>query len=126
MYLLVLVSLPYAKRHLSVYMACITTDRVLRLSNLLSLGKSLRDKRGKQTSGNAIPGEVIRLIEDHIRSFPIKHAHYTNRDYQYLSEKLDIKKMHQLLLEKYPQCSVKYSFYRRIFREKFSLSFGRP
>lgn len=104
----------------------ITSDRVRRLSNLLSLGKSPRDKRGQHTSGNAKPGEVIRLIEDHIRSFPVKSAHYTNRDYQYLSEKLDIKKMHNLLLEKYPECSVKYSFYRRIFREKFSLSFGRP
>ncbi|CAH1101646.1 unnamed protein product [Psylliodes chrysocephalus] len=103
----------------------ITTDRVRRLSNLLSLGKSPKDKRRKQTSGNTIPGEFIRLIEDHIRYFPVKRAHYTNRDYQYLSEKLDIKKMHQLLLELYPECSVKYSFHRRIFREIFSLSFGR-
>lgn len=104
----------------------VTTERVRRLSKLLSLGKSPADKRGKQTSGNAKPGEVVRLIEDHIRSFPVKRAHYTNRDYQYLSEKLDIKKMHQLLLEKYPGFSVKYSFYRQIFREKFSLCFGRP
>lgn len=104
----------------------ISLDRVRRLSTLLSLGKSPKDRRGKQTPGNAKPGEVVRLVEEHIRSFPVKNAHYTSRDYHYLSEKLDIKKMHQLLLQQYPECSVKYSFYRKIFKERFSLSFGRP
>lgn len=104
----------------------ISVDRVRRLTYLLTLGKSPKDKRGKQTPANAKPGEVVRLIEEHIRSFPVKNAHYTGRDYHYLSEKLDIKKMHQLLLDKYPECSVKYSFYRQVFREKFNLSFGRP
>lgn len=104
----------------------VTVDRVRRLANLLSLGKSPNDRRGKSTPGNAKPGGVVRQVEEHIRTFPVKKSHYGNRDYHYLSEKLDIKKMHELFIIKYPESSVKYSFYRKIFKERFSLSFGRP
>lgn len=104
-----------------------TVDRVRRLANLLSLGKAPNDRRGKNTPGNAKPGRVVRQVEEHIRSFPIKNSHYGSRNYRYLSEKLDIKQMHELFLTSNPELSdVKYSFYRKIFKERFSLSFGRP
>lgn len=70
----------------------ITVDRARRLANLLSLGKSPHDRRGKNTPGNAKPGGVVRQVEEHIRSFPVKNSHYGSREYHYLSEKLDIKK----------------------------------
>lgn len=105
----------------------VTVDRVRRLANLLSLGKSPNDRRGKNTPGNAKSGAFVRQIEEHIRSFPVKNTHYGSRNYHYLSEKLDIKKMHELFLTDNPESSaVKYSFYRKIFKERFSLSFGRP
>lgn len=104
----------------------VTVDRIRRLANLSSLGKSPHDKRGKNTPGNAKPGEVVRQVEEHIRSFPVKNSHYGSRGYHYLNEKLDIKKMHELFLANHPESSVKYSFYRKIFKERFSLSFGKP
>lgn len=101
-------------------------DRVYRLCLLLKEGKSPQDKRGKQNPGNSKPLSLIQLIESHIREFPVKIAHYTSREYHYLSETLDIKKMHSLFVQKHPNAGVKYSLYYKIFKERFSLSFGRP
>lgn len=104
----------------------ISKDRVHRLCLLLAAGKSPQDLRGKNNPGNSKPVGLIDLIVTHIASFPFKESHYSSRSYKYLSEKLDIKKMHNLFLCKYPNNEVKYSLYYKIFKEKFSLSFGRP
>lgn len=104
----------------------VTDDRIRRLCNLLVAGKSPIDKRGQGISGNAIPGAVVKLIEEHINSFPVREAHYTGRTFRYLSEKLDVKTMHMLFTEKYPDQNCNYYFYLKIFRERFQLSFGRP
>lgn len=104
----------------------ISKDRVHRLCLLLSAGKSPQDLRGKNNPGNSKPVGLIDLICSHISSFPIKEAHYSSRHYKYLSEKLDIKKMHDLFLSKYPHTKVKYSLYYKVFKERFSLNFGRP
>lgn len=93
---------------------------------LLSAGKSPQDLRGKNNPGNSKSVGLIDLIVSHIASFPTKEAHYSSRQYKYLSEKLDIKKMHDLFLSKYPNTKVKYSLYYKVFKERFSLSFGRP
>ena len=84
------------------------------------------DKRGKNQSGNAKSGLVIDLIVQHIASFPVKTAHYTSKEYRYLNEKLNILIMYKLFKEVHPEQNVKYSYYKKIFKEQFSLSFGRP
>lgn len=104
----------------------ITNERVRRLTNLLSQGKSPKDKRGKCKSGNANPGTMIDSIREHIASFPTKEGHYVNQECKYLSERLNVRIMHQMFKEKHPSLDVKYSFYRKIFLEHFELKFGRP
>ena len=84
------------------------------------------DKRGKNQSGNAKSGLVIDSIIQHIASFPVKTSHYTSREYRYLNEKLNILIMYKLFKEVHPEQNVKYSYYKKIFKEQFSLSFGRP
>lgn len=104
----------------------ISTERVKRLCKLLSQGKSPKDLRGKNASGNAKPGHIIKAIDEHIASFPQKEAHYTSRSYKYLNANLNVKIMSQLFKEKHPDLSVDYKFYLKIFHEHFDLTFGRP
>lgn len=106
----------------------ITENRIRRLYTLLSQGKSPIDMRGKQRPGNAKSDQLIRTICDHIESFPVKVSRYSNRVVKYLSERLNVKLMHKLFLEKYPSLvsEVKYNFYYKIYREKYGFQFGRP
>lgn len=105
----------------------ITHDRVRRLCLLLRDGKIPQDMRGQNRPGNAIPGATVEAIKEHISSFPVKQAHYSSREYRYLSEQLNVKIMHNLFKKKHPEyVSVKYDFYLKVFHEAFSLTFGRP
>lgn len=105
----------------------ITSDRVRRLCLLLRDGKIPQDLRGQNRPGNAIPGATIEAIKEHIASFPVKQAHYSSREYRYISEQLNVKIMHNLFKNKHPEyASVKYDFYLKVFHEAFSLTFGRP
>ena len=81
----------------------VTAKRVRRLSHLLLMGLSPRDKRGVGVSGNAIPGSRVKLIIDHIMSFPVKVSRCLTRTYRFLSERLNVKIMHNLFCEKYPE-----------------------
>lgn len=60
------------------------------------------------------------MVIEHIQSFPTKGAHYTGQ------EKLDIKIMHNLYKRKHPENPVSYWYYRKVFKQEFSLKFGRP
>lgn len=104
----------------------ISPDRVRRLCKLLKDNKLPTDLRGRAPSTRAIPGETCRLIEEHIKSFPQKMSHYSQKIVYYLSSELTVKKMHQLFKIKFPQLNVNYWFYYKIFKERFSLRFGRP
>lgn len=104
----------------------ISTKRLRRISSLLAEGKSPRDMRGKNLKSHAIENEVCDLIRGHISSFPLKSSHYTGTIINYLSADLNLKTMHSLFLEKYPDSQVKYSFYYTFFKENFNYRFGRP
>lgn len=104
----------------------ITNERVRRLITLLSQGKCPIDKRGRCTPGNAKDGIVIDSVKEHISSFPVKIAHYSCREYHYLSERLNVLEMFKLFKQKFPAIPISYKFYLKTFRENFSLSFGRP
>ncbi|KAI4463240.1 tc5 transposase dna-binding domain [Holotrichia oblita] len=84
----------------------VTDDRVRRLTKLLAEDKVPKDLRGISLSGNSKSRELIDRIKWHIESFPVKDCHYTSRSYRYLSEKLNVKIMHQLFLEKFPGSDI--------------------
>ncbi|KAL4718200.1 hypothetical protein ACJJTC_014059 [Scirpophaga incertulas] len=104
----------------------ITEARVRRLCDLLNEGKIPIDKRGCHPKANTVPPEICQKIHEHILSFPRKKTHYAGKDIDYLDARLDVKKMHLMFNEKYPDLNVKYKFYLQYFNENFSLRFGRP
>lgn len=104
----------------------VTNERVRRLCHLLSLGKAPLDKRGLNTPGNAKSAIVLQSIKGHIESFPAKLSHYSTREVHYLDANLNLLLMHSMYQTKYPDKQVAYCTYRKIFKEHFSLRFGRP
>ncbi|XP_050298633.1 LOW QUALITY PROTEIN: uncharacterized protein LOC126737679 [Anthonomus grandis grandis] len=101
----------------------ITYKRIRRINTLSSQGKSPNDLRGKMPRANTFSEEIRNCVKEHIQSFLTKISHYSGREKHYL---LNLTKMHQLYLEKYPNQKVSFSFYRCFFRENFNLSLGRP
>lgn len=104
----------------------ITEARVRRLCDLLNEGKSPIDKRGCHPKANTVPPEICQKIHEHILCFPRKKTHYAGKDIDYLDARLDVKKMHSMFKEQYPDLDVKYKFYMQYFNKNFSLRFGRP
>ena len=102
---------------------------IRRLCHLLTAGITPRDNRGKSVKSrhNLIPGDVCFQIKEHIESFDVKEVHYSNNVLKkYLPATLDVKQMHEMFMEKYPDSKVKYSFYLKYFHENFTYTFGRP
>lgn len=106
----------------------ITQKRVRRLYELLKNGISPNDERGKNKPGNAKSADTILTILNHINSFPRKQTHYASRVHEFLNERLNIAKMFTMYKQDNPTERVNYYYYYylKIFREHFSLSFGRP
>lgn len=89
------------------------------------------ERRGKHTSRpNKICEETRKKIYNHILSFPARTSHYSrkdNIDTKYLSPELNVKRMHQLFLQKFPECAnVSFDFYFRYFKLHFNFRFGHP
>lgn len=107
----------------------ISEKQVRRLCILLKINEQPIDHRGKSqgSRSNAISGDTLSKIREHIESFPVKCVHYYNKDASayYLDEKLNVKTMHAFYKQKYPDHQVKYKFYLKYMQENFSLSFGR-
>lgn len=115
------------KAFLSLY--GVGEKHVRRLCHLLTSGTTPRDKRGKSVKSrhNLIPAEVCFQINEHIKSFDVKEVHYSNNVLKkYLPATLDVKQMHKMFMEKFPDSKVKYSFYLKYFHENFTYTFGRP
>lgn len=112
------------KAFLSVF--SIGIKRLKRLKFLLKQNEFPYDKRGKNLKGNAISEDDNILIRQHIESFPVKEAHYSNKDYQYLNSRLNIKILYNLFKEKYPSSRIRYSYFVKYFHEHYDLHFGRP
>jgi hypothetical protein len=107
----------------------ISMKQVRRLCIFLKKNEQPIDHRGKSQGSrcNSLPGGTLTKVREHIESFPVKYVHYYNKDASsyYLDEKLNVKIMHTLYEQKYPDHPVKYKFYLKYFQENFSLSFGR-
>lgn len=104
----------------------VSKDRVKRIRNLLLKGDVPIDMRGKQQSVNAIPATEIARVLSHISSFPTKESHYSSKTVNYLPANLSVKTMFSMFKEKYNDSNIKYEYYNKLFREHFSLRFGRP
>ena len=70
--------------------------------------------------------DLILEIKNHINSFPVKKAHYTNEEWNYLDSKLNVKIMWQMFKNIKPDIEVDYQFYLKIFNGHFNLKFGQP
>lgn len=104
----------------------ISKKRVYRLTKLLLAGKTPKDMRGKNPCKNKISEEILKTIDDHIRSFPSKISHYAGKEITYLDARLNILQMHELFVKRYASLNIKYDFYRKYFFENFNFRFGRP
>ncbi|VEN61902.1 unnamed protein product [Callosobruchus maculatus] len=107
----------------------ITHWQVQRLNTLLLAAKSPKDLRGRHNNRpRAICDEWTQKIKKHIDAFPVKVSHYSSKIIRYLDASLDVRKMHNLFVNKYPELEnlVKYEFYLKYFKENFNLKFGRP
>lgn len=108
---------------------CIKNKAIFRLTSLITAGQTPVDNRGKHGHrGNAIPDNICAFIDEHIKEFPVKETHYSNKNIQYLSAELNIKTMYELFCKKHPNLSnkIKYDFYRKYFHENYDYRFGRP
>jgi len=56
----------------------VTERRVRTIRENLVKGLTPNDKRGKSKSKNAIQPSELKLINDHISSFPVKQSHYSS------------------------------------------------
>nr|CAH7763422.1 unnamed protein product [Callosobruchus chinensis] len=92
-------------------------------------GRDLIDYRGKHVNRPNKMTEIdIEKICQHIRSFPLQENHYSRNESsrQCLSPDLNLKKMHRLFVEKYPDSNISERTYTDIFKSKFNLRFGIP
>ena len=107
----------------------ISMKQVRRLCVFLKRNEQPIDHRGNSegSRSNALPGDTLTKVREHIESLSVIYVHYYNKDASsyYLDEKLNVKIMHTLYEQKYPDYPVKYKFYLKYFQENFSLSFGR-
>lgn len=106
----------------------ISNKRIRRLVDLLENNITPVDMRGKNISANTMPYEYCQKIHEHILSFPTKDTHYTTQLKKYLDPKLNVKTMHTMFMEQYPELEgkIKYQYYWEYFKNNFSLSFGAP
>lgn len=108
----------------------ITLGRVALLVKKLNINGTTKDNRGTHANRpNRISEEVVKLVHDHIASFPCDPSHYSrskNMGCQYLSPQLNTKKMHELFKQKHPEVALCSDFYYRYFKNNFNLRFEKP
>lgn len=113
-----------------------TPKQCYRLSHLLQVNEIPTDNRGKNVSGNAIPGSVLTRLRAHVESFPTKTHHYTGKDKQYFSANLNLKIMYDMFIKKNQnfltttlgsEKRLSYKFFWTYFNENYpDIGFDRP
>lgn len=108
----------------------ITNQNVQTIKKALVLtGQAPIDGRGRHNNRvHRLTDETLTKIHEHITSLKGRRSHYSGHDSKkiYLPEELDITKLHNMYLEKFPLNQVSYETYRQIFNTKYNISFGYP
>ncbi|XP_061624867.1 uncharacterized protein LOC133475673 isoform X1 [Phyllopteryx taeniolatus] len=100
-------------------------DRALQKQAEKGPGSPSPDGRGKHDNRRRVSDESLRLIKEHIASFPEHESRRAQRDGKYLT----VAQMHRLYREQCRQNGrepEKEWLYRRIFLNQFGLSFRPP
>ncbi|KAI4470090.1 hypothetical protein MML48_1g05213 [Holotrichia oblita] len=84
----------------------VSIERLKIIKKLLLNNETPSNKRGKYPKGNAITADIMNLVKSHSSLYPVKQAHYSGADYQYLDAKLNVKIMHEMFCAKYPDLKV--------------------
>ncbi|XP_072399201.1 uncharacterized protein [Diabrotica undecimpunctata] len=113
-----------------------TAKQCYRLSHLLQLNETATDNRGKNVSGNAIPGSVLSKLRAHVESFPTKVHHYTGKERKYFSANMNLKIMYDMFIKKEhsflistlgTEKRLSYKFFSTYFKENYpSIGFAQP
>lgn len=108
----------------------ISEDKVRYIRNaLVATGKSPTDKRGKHSNRpHKLTEETLATMYTFLKSLKGRKSHYSLKDTQktYLSEELNIAKLHAMYLAQNPGNEVSYESFREFFQSKFNISFGYP
>lgn len=111
----------------------ISDGRLGRALKKLSMGQQPgMDKRGHHIPNHKTPDDQMKIVCDHILSFPSYQSHYTrtqNPNRKFLASNLNIRLMYNLYREHCQNLnltSVTESIYRRTFNTKFNLHFHSP
>lgn len=97
--------------------------------SLLNIGTFKPDQRGKHTNRpSKISLETTNCVISFLKSLKGRKAHYSLKVSSkiYLSEDLNIKKLHNMYASKHPRNLISYEKFREIFSTKFNISFGYP
>ncbi|KAK5650194.1 hypothetical protein RI129_001223 [Pyrocoelia pectoralis] len=96
---------------------------------LVTVGHVEPDKPGRHSNHrHKLKEDTKHAVYEHIKSFKGRKAHYSLRDSEriYLPEELNVKRMHRMFMEDYPNKQISYETYRTIFVTEFNISFGYP
>lgn len=96
--------------------------------HFLEIEESPTERRG---GSRRFRQDISKSIKGHIKSFPVQESHYDRKGScrQYLASNLSISQMYRMRRDDRRAknlFTVQYSTYRKIFREKFNLSFRTP
>ena len=93
------------------------------------IGVLPKDSRGKHNNRpHAFTEDAKNAIFEHIKSYRGRKSHYSLHDSRklYLPDTLNVQKMHEHFTQQYPNQHCSYESYRKVFVEKFNISFGYP
>lgn len=72
---------------------------------------------------------LLQNVKKYMNTFSAfleEHTYYEGKDIEYFDARLDVKTMHSMFEDKYPDFNIKYKFYLTHFNENVSLRFSRP
>ena len=85
--------------------------------------------RGKHSNRpRKLTADQNELVVNHIRSYKGRSSHYSHNKTTrvYITEELNITKTFERFREQSPASTTSYESYRKIFNNKFNISFGYP
>lgn len=97
--------------------------------SLTSTGSAPVDKRGLHKNRvHKKDGATLNKVHEHLQSLKGRKSHYSLKKTNkiYMSEDLNVKKLHRMYTNLYPEFPVSYEYYRKIFTSEYNIGFGYP